>query len=510
MKQDRLMDALQYIDDALLESAADSMTEKKRYAPWVWLTATAACLAVLISVWAWMGKGTDNLGTPPILQKEPGVTVHPMPEEPLPSEPTFSEPQPSEPVWDGVPPTNPVPAPPSNQDPDQPEGIRPPPVDVDPSQIPKYDGALFTAQQLGALFPPTLGGTVVYEQIGFPENTPSGLSDLPNGDYINIYQSTDSEAVKEETVLGIMHDILPRLEQLLEAQIPILALDDDLYASAYVQDKWITVSGTRFGTVISCSSEKSFVSADVTSPALQFNGITLSAKRTDNDQQVMETLSAVIPYLETLFDMDLSAYKIYREYADDGDFYGMTVYLYSKDHVTDPFQEQYDDYPRRYIAGEVLCLEFSREHGGNCDTVVCRKIEFISQPQRWFVPAEQRKLLSLAEAEELLAQGYVFASHVCRLCMQEQDEVDFTDYDYVSLEYVYGDSYGIPFYTFYKKLEEYADGTVRYAKTMVPAIEASGMEEYFEDQIQYHQPSSNLNERGCAKGTPPKLMKNWP
>ena len=497
MKQDRLMDALQYIDDVLLESAADSMTEKKRYTPWVWFTATAACLAVLISVWAWLGKGTDKSGTPPILQKEPVITVRPMPEEPLPAEPLPSapqpsEPQPSEPVWDDVSPIDPVPSPPSNQDPDQPEGIRPPPVEVDPSQIPKYDGALFTAQQLGALFPPTLGGTVVYEQIGFPENTPSGLSDLPNGDYINIYQSTDSEAVQEETVLGIMYDILPRLEQLLEAQIPISGLDDDLYASARVQDKWITVSGTRFGTIISCSSEKSFVSADLTSPALQFNGITLSAKRTDNDQQVMETLSAVIPYLEELFDMDLSAHKIYREYADDGDFYSMTVYLYSKDHVTDLFQEQYDDYPRRYIAGEVLCLNFSREHGGvNCDTVVCREIEFISQPQRWFIPTEQRKMLSLAEAEELLAQGYVFSFHVCKLCMQAQDKVDFTDYDRVSLEYVYGDDYGIPFYAFYKKLEEYDDGSVRYAKTMVPAVEVMGLEEYFEDQIQYHQPSSN-------------------
>lgn len=57
----------------------------------------------------------------------------------------------------------------------------------------------------------------------------------------------------------------------------------------------------------------------------------------------------------------------------------------------------------------------------------------------------------------------------------------------VGVEYVYGKDYGIPFYTFYKKLSEDENGFVRYAKTMVPAIEVSGLEEYFEAQEEFHR-----------------------
>lgn len=47
--------------------------------------------------------------------------------------------------------------------------------------------------------------------------------------------------------------------------------------------------------------------------------------------------------------------------------------------------------------------------------------------------------------------------------------------------------YGIPFYTFYKKIRQDEDGFVQYAKTMVPAIEVSGLEEYFYAQMETHR-----------------------
>lgn len=93
-------------------------------------------------------------------------------------------------------------------------------------------------------------------------------------------------------------------------------------------------------------------------------------------------------------------------------------------------------------------------------------------------------------AEAMLRNGYVFSNHSCRLCMQNRQKVDFTDYDRVSLEYVFASDdirgYGIPFYTFYKRIRVNENGFVQYAKTMVPAIEVSGLQAYFEDQVQHH------------------------
>ena len=101
-------------------------------------------------------------------------------------------------------------------------------------------------------------------------------------------------------------------------------------------------------------------------------------------------------------------------------------------------------------------------------------------------------MLSLDEAEELLAKGYVFGGHSCKICMSEQSKVDFTEYDAVSFEYVHGnDGMVVPFYIFYKHLgaSEY-DKTgwmQEYAKTYVPAVEIEGLDEYFDMQAEKHK-----------------------
>lgn len=508
MKQDNLLDALQYIDDALLESAADSMTEKKHYALWFWMTATAACVALVIGVWALLRQDAPLPDRSPVLQNNPTIMTDPI-QNPIPNGPTQSCPDgmQQDKVDPTKPPANTCPdptesmkpsAPPEEPDgpvdsapncPERPAGYRPPPMVEQPMEVPKNNGAGFTAEELGKLFSGYYGDTIYYEQVGFPDDILSGLASPPTVDYITIYQSTDREAAKEEAALGVLYDILPRLEKMLGQQIPIPQLvTESMWASSLSQN-YITLKNYANGIEISCKSgsQYSYQSDD---PALKINGITLSAKADDTDEKIMESVSAAIPYLEEVFDMDLSAYKIYRDYAfsDDMSYLSyMTVYLYSDDDVLDQFLQEYDDFPRRYLAGEVLCLNFSVTYRpGEMDTVICREIEFITQPQRWVKPLEQRKMLTLAEAEDLLDKGYIFCPHFCSICLQEQGAVDFSDYDRVSLEYVYGKDYAIPFYTFYKKLGDNADGSVRYAKTMIPAIDATGMEEYFESQLQYH------------------------
>lgn len=104
--------------------------------------------------------------------------------------------------------------------------------------------------------------------------------------------------------------------------------------------------------------------------------------------------------------------------------------------------------------------------------------------------------ITLSEAEELLAKGYVFCEHVCCDCISQQDAVSFEDYDFVEINYIFrrlkssqrqGRMEGVPFYTFYKKLSDLDDGTVMYAVTNVCALKLTGYEDYFSQQAQYHR-----------------------
>lgn len=105
--------------------------------------------------------------------------------------------------------------------------------------------------------------------------------------------------------------------------------------------------------------------------------------------------------------------------------------------------------------------------------------------------------ISLEEAEELLAKGYVFLAHSCEKCIEENNFVDdISDYDYVQIEYLSrhimsydttGRDIGYPFYTFYKKFGETESGRVTYAVARVCAIKLTGYEEYFANQAKYHR-----------------------
>ncbi len=93
------------------------------------------------------------------------------------------------------------------------------------------------------------------------------------------------------------------------------------------------------------------------------------------------------------------------------------------------------------------------------------------------------KTISLKDAEFLLNQGYVFGGHICKRCMKNQSEVDFSNYDKVGIEYVPNPENNLvyPFYAFYKLIDD-----DRYARTYVPAFSVSGLDEYFESQTNIH------------------------
>jgi hypothetical protein len=413
MRQEKLMDAMEFVDDRLLESAADSMDGKKKTFSWIQLAGYAACLAVVIGL-----------------------------------------------VWHFyVPP------------------------------VPEYKDALFSAGQLADLFPvkDTYGGTNVYTKENYPNESMFIVPELPEVEYLNVYQRNETVQPNEADLLALIEHVYPRVEEMYDIHIPDcgIALEDGYYRSGITEagGKRIWASNGRYGLYASwCNADYS---------PLPIDGKVLSAGNAQTDDEIMESVSEVIPYLEQIFDLELSAYQIKRYYSSYGtDLNSLNIWLYTKDQVIDETLEQYDTYPVRCCTGDMICLEFGNFGNDKGDTVVCDQIRYYQSSQKLYKAYAQCRMISLKEAEVLLANGYVFADHVCPLCMAQQDKVDFSDYDRVSMEYVFGvdkGSYGIPFYTFYKKLTQREDGSVVYGKTMVPAIEVSGLKEYFEDQKKYHR-----------------------
>ena len=148
------------------------------------------------------------------------------------------------------------------------------------------------------------------------------------------------------------------------------------------------------------------------------------------------------------------------------------------------------------VKAETKISENARSYKGVFDSMT-DALEAVNNAYKQFrsYTVEQReqmiskiRQLTLEEAEEMLKKGQVFGFHACKLCMQEQSPVDFSDYTYVSLVYkATKDGRVLPFYAFYKLLGETKHEYENYALTYVPAFEISDVEAYFESQKSHHR-----------------------
>ncbi len=77
--------------------------------------------------------------------------------------------------------------------------------------------------------------------------------------------------------------------------------------------------------------------------------------------------------------------------------------------------------------------------------------------------------------------------------MLSQEKISFRNYDYVAIQYFTGlpnesgNAVSIPFYAFYKDIGESENGNRIFARTLVPAVEVSGLKEYFKQQEKEHR-----------------------
>ena len=211
-----------------------------------------------------------------------------------------------------------------------------------------------------------------------------------------------------------------------------------------------------------------------------------------SDEEIIESLEPVKELLFKTFGVDFYEAKVVRSFLgyDDGAV-GIQVRFYDMSEYMKPL-----GVIRNYID-----IEFSKKTADIEDkdifeirTIYYRKDR--ASDEEYYKIKSEVDLISMQEAEKLLYKGYVFGGHSCRLCMAAQDKISFRGYDYVEIEYIFDREYSgiysvptvsIPFYAFYKKIGKAENGNMIYAKTYVPAVEVSGLDEYFEGQIKNHK-----------------------
>lgn len=217
-----------------------------------------------------------------------------------------------------------------------------------------------------------------------------------------------------------------------------------------------------------------------------------------SDDEIIASLQSIKEKLFTIFDDTFTDVKIVRLYTNNKEI-AESIYVYFYNEADHPFNATSSRPRSDYIS--LYFNNLDRTSGSqellSDDLLTQVNIDYV----KLRVPATElygvigkAKTLSLEKAEEYLAKGYVFGGyHACPICYAEELEsmplVDFTDYDYVDLEYVEDISkrnsekhYTIPFYAFYKYIGDNDDGEPLYAKTYVPAIEVEGLAEYFSHQ----------------------------
>ena len=371
-------------------------------------------------------------------------------------------------------------------------------------RVPTYDDAVYSAEDIANLFSAEYfdGSTNAYQRIDVPSAEQLDLNGLTNKQYAAIYEYVAPEPnLNRSEFSAFAERITPKVSDALGIPIPEFTIKvdrtysgDELGISIDASDYYIRLSQTNGYHYFSVSSS----TTSVHNGTVTLNGQVIQADQTRSDEEILQSLSQIRRDLFDIFGVRFKDAKIIREY-DGYSKYGVEwLYVYFYNESDHPLNAYSDKPVSDYIS--ISFDNFSNYADDIVSDSVLTKssIKYIQYradaPSRYQKIANAR-LISLEDAELLLKKGYVFGGHTCRLCMAALEKVDFEDYDYVEFTYITGlDSYGnktqvIPFYAFYKYLGVANNGNEIYVFTYVPAIEVSGLQEYFESQTATHNSS---------------------
>lgn len=463
MSDNRFRDAVGKIDDRLLarcEAYEQQLSHKKKRVALGWVAA-AACLAAILGVLlhAWVKDPPHEMNTPT------HITTGTLP-------------------GNGTVPTSKP-----HQD-----------VTVPPT-MPAWEDALFSAEDIAALFPGQGGlspdSAAEYQTVCVPNAAYLGLHPLPTPGSLPVYQHRKTEYIFDEASLSeFANSIFPALAEALGGTVPDYTVNT--YTSRVDMDTAIGdhgISVIQYGYLnYLCISRFPWRSGTETTTTLF--GQPVQADQSQSDEAIIAGLAEARRILQDIFGVDFPDAKVVRMYDTESDYGALVLQVYFYDESAHPLnacsESPISDHIQLWFYNNPIFME------DQCSETVLQYVDIIYRDWRedmacMYPQTETTELLSLAEAELLLAKGYTFGVHRCPICNISQDAVDFTDYDHVSFTYQWprdqfskDRSTSIPVYVFYKRIGTAENGNEIYAQTFVPAVAVSGLEEYFHSQEKYH------------------------
>ena len=371
--------------------------------------------------------------------------------------------------------------------------------------VPRYDKAMFSAEDIAAIFSGANGPTKAYREVCAPSGDQLYIDPAPDTEYLKIYELSypDCDLDKDE-FKSFADDFFKKSSAALGIAVPEYKIEKlkssspELRASIDIHNQPYNISCSQQslyynGIPVNCAQLNLNTS---NTDRMYLNSKLVSVDQRDSDVQIAEKITDIRDELFDLTGESFSDMKIIRSYGGSSVhgvenisiyFYNAADALFDERNPLCSYIVLYFDNVINYNGDIVSDTELTnaRVYYYSCRT---DRSEYLKEKM-------EVKMLSVSEAEILLNKGFVFGGHNCSLCMAEQDAVDFSDYDYVGFEYLSArdgrnDSDDtkmlIPFYTFYKVKGTSENGNIIYAKTYVPAIEVNGLEEYFDMQAQNH------------------------
>lgn len=375
-----------------------------------------------------------------------------------------------------------------------------PVLKVELQEVPDYENALYSAEEIAGMFESTFDAndydTHVYRKVYVPNPAYLYCKNIPDFEYLPIYNRKNIKTeLDRDEFEDFISGFMPNLSEALEMpEYTVSGIEERQ------EENCLTVSINTGKNIIDFRQDGvyqgvciSYLNTD-SEQSVTLEGETIIIDQRKDDDEIIESLSGIKSKLFDIFGVSFSDVKVIRQY-DSYNKYGvefLSVYYYND---TDCLLDKNKFSP----ISDYIEVRFDNSLNYKdliCSDSLLSRVRVIYSQNRFDIDQryqveEEARIISLEEAESLLYNGYVFGGLPCRFCMQEQEKVNFEGYDFVDLDYYFGsfnengdwgETKGIPFYVFYKYIGISENGNLIYASTLVPAIEVSGLKEYFEMQ----------------------------
>jgi len=369
-----------------------------------------------------------------------------------------------------------------------------------PTEIPTWEEPRYTALEIADLFAVQDNlGTNQYQRIYVPDSKDLSFVAPGGEDYLGVYRYAQKGIPLDKNELSAFLDsVLPPLTESLNITLPPYEIrESERYGGRDRVYEYLEF-GEHSRYRLKFVQSEAYISVGLSDywdkQGIVLDGEIIQADQRLTDEEILDSLQSVKNKLCRIFGVSFTKEKVVRRYSS-----------YSKHGVADLLVYFYNEtgHPlERYgeILSDYILIRFDNIANYDGDIVSDGVLTVASVGYRKYrTPlAESYELIanagliSLKEAEELLFKGYAFGGHYCPLCMDAQEEVSFEGYEFVGMEYYFGEeddgsALGIPFYTFYKEIGTSQNGNKVYAKTYVSAIPLLGYDEYLESQKAYHR-----------------------